>query len=277
MNTTNGRTTDRAIDCRDWNGVQIHRRPEDGFVNATGMCKATGTRLNNWLRAARTHEYLQALLADLLLKNPCGSAVARIRATGNPMPSSRAVRNVAGISAPGVEAVVQVVRGGRPELQGTWVHPRLAVDLARWVSPQFAVWMDGWFLDVMQQEKQEGSKREFSSAFNTRFKLLPMLDKNGIDLIADLFAEDVQNQVFEWSRHHALPGYPASYKDFPIQGLRRRDHADPWTVAPIARHFLHWLKLSGPGILLSPESQLIPCQASNRVCLPPLRGTIGQS
>jgi hypothetical protein len=26
--------------------------------------------------------------------------------------------------------------------EGTWIHPRLAVDFARWISADFAVWMD---------------------------------------------------------------------------------------------------------------------------------------
>jgi len=30
---------------------------------------------------------------------------------------------------------------------GTWMHPRLAIDFARWLNPKFAVWMDGWFLE----------------------------------------------------------------------------------------------------------------------------------
>lgn len=30
---------------------------------------------------------------------------------------------------------------------GTWIHPQIAVDLARWISAPFAVWMDGWFLE----------------------------------------------------------------------------------------------------------------------------------
>jgi len=34
---------------------------------------------------------------------------------------------------------------------GTWVHPQVAVDLARWISAPFAVWMDGWFLESIQQ------------------------------------------------------------------------------------------------------------------------------
>ncbi|MFN9659534.1 MAG: KilA-N domain-containing protein [Cyanobacteriota bacterium] len=34
---------------------------------------------------------------------------------------------------------------------GTWVHPQVTVDLARWISAPFAVWMDGWFLESVQQ------------------------------------------------------------------------------------------------------------------------------
>ncbi len=34
---------------------------------------------------------------------------------------------------------------------GTWVHPQVAVDLARWISAPFAVWMDGWFLESFQK------------------------------------------------------------------------------------------------------------------------------
>lgn len=29
--------------------------------------------------------------------------------------------------------------------------PQVAVDLARWISAPFAVWMDGWFLESVQQ------------------------------------------------------------------------------------------------------------------------------
>jgi hypothetical protein len=36
---------------------------------------------------------------------------------------------------------------------GTWVHPQVAVDLARWISAPFAVWMDGWFLESIQQSQ----------------------------------------------------------------------------------------------------------------------------
>jgi hypothetical protein len=115
--------TPLGMDCRTWNGVEIQRRPSDGYVNATAMCKAHDREWSTYARAERTKEYIKAL--EAVLQN-CGTEL------------------------------VQSIWGGLPHLQGTWVHPRLAVDLARWLSPAFAVWMDGWFLDVMRQKLQGG-------------------------------------------------------------------------------------------------------------------------
>jgi hypothetical protein len=105
------------IEAREWNGHPIHRRQIDGYVNATAVCQANRKRWNDYARLERTEAYIAALAAD------------------------------AGFPATGL---VVSIKGGRPELQGTWVHPRLAVDLARWISPAFAVWMDGWFLEQFQ-------------------------------------------------------------------------------------------------------------------------------
>jgi hypothetical protein len=119
-----------GIEARPWNGIAIQRRRADGFVNATAMCKANGKRWNNYARAGRTVEYICALARQVGAETPCAAAVARNSATG-------------------IQGLIQVVQGGSPALQGTWIHPRLAVDLARWISPSFAVWMDGWFLEAM--------------------------------------------------------------------------------------------------------------------------------
>ena len=105
------------IEAREWNGHPIHRRQVDGYVNASAMCRAGGKRWNHYQANDRTQGYIHALAAD------------------------------AGIPATGNQGLIRSIQGGRPELQGTWIHPRLAVDLARWISPQFAVWMDGWFLE----------------------------------------------------------------------------------------------------------------------------------
>ena len=103
---------------RSWNNTPIGRRPSDGYVNATAMCQANGREWFTYARSARSKEYIAAL-EDV--PQICGAPL------------------------------VQSISGGRAEEQGTWIHPRLAVDLARWISPEFAVWMDGWFLETIQQ------------------------------------------------------------------------------------------------------------------------------
>ena len=104
------------VESRSWQGTPIQRRQSDGWVNATAMAKANGKHLPHYMSNARTEAYIAAL-----------APVVGIPTTG----------------------LVQSQQGGTPSMQGTWIHPRLAVDLARWISPAFAVWMDGWFLETI--------------------------------------------------------------------------------------------------------------------------------
>ena len=107
---------------RSWNGTAIPRRVVDGYINATTMCKANGKLWSDYWRTDRCSQYLESLSAVM----------------GNPIT--------------GQEGLVQSKQGGAH--QGTWIHPRVAVELARWISSDFAVWMDGWFLDELEQRKQ---------------------------------------------------------------------------------------------------------------------------
>lgn len=82
------------------------QRKMDGYVNATAMCKACGKLFADYNRLSTTKDFLEALALDM----------------GNPI------------------SKIIVVRRGKPaELQGTWVHPDVAINLAQWLSPQFAV------------------------------------------------------------------------------------------------------------------------------------------
>jgi hypothetical protein len=121
-------------EARIWAGTAITRRKADGYVNATAMCQANGKRWNHYQELDRTQAYIDALRQHLewIPEDP----------TAHISPC---------LNAP--ELVVSV-KGGTPDLQGTWIHPRLAIDLARWISPQFAVWMDGWFLESINRPQQ---------------------------------------------------------------------------------------------------------------------------
>lgn len=94
----------------DYNGKTITRR-EDGFVNLTQMCQANGKRLDHWKALKATDAYTQELQANY--------------------PESQVVQSEEGA-------------GG-----GTWGHPSLAINLARWISPAFAVWCDSHVFKLM--------------------------------------------------------------------------------------------------------------------------------
>ena len=58
----NSSLTPKGLDSRTWNGVDILRRPSDGYVNATAMCKAYGKLFADYWRLERTTQYAQALM-----------------------------------------------------------------------------------------------------------------------------------------------------------------------------------------------------------------------
>jgi hypothetical protein len=113
---------------RTWNDAPISRRDSDGYANATAMCRANGKRWHEYSSNQRTTDYIQALAARL------------------------------GIPA---DRLVRTTTTGPNRFRGTWIHPRLAVDLARWISPQFAVWMDGWFLEELEANAKPSPSRPF--------------------------------------------------------------------------------------------------------------------
>jgi hypothetical protein len=104
-----------ALVSRSWNGTPISRRVNDGYVNATAMCKANNKQWSKYRESDRCQTYLDAL-----------AETSGIR-------------------------MFDLIESRQGQGGGTWVHPQVAVDLARWISAPFAVWMDGWFLESVQQ------------------------------------------------------------------------------------------------------------------------------
>lgn len=96
-----------------YNGQSISQR-EDGYVNATEMAKATGKEVYDWRRNKQTQAYIQVVSS----------------ATGIP-----------------VAELVLVVNG---DGGGTWIHPKLAIEFGRWVSPEFAYWCDEHIKTLME-------------------------------------------------------------------------------------------------------------------------------
>ncbi|VVP89999.1 hypothetical protein PS918_03140 [Pseudomonas fluorescens] len=79
----------------------------DGWLNATAISKRFGKRPSHWLDLPTTAEYLEALAKRLSVGK-----------------SDTLIRRKMG-------------RNG-----GVWLHPKLAVAFARWLSADFSVWCD---------------------------------------------------------------------------------------------------------------------------------------
>jgi hypothetical protein len=84
----------------------IEQRITDGYINATAVCKSCGKNFADYKRLKTTDEYLTELTSVM------GIPIAEL---------------------------IQVVMGGIPKGQGTWVHPRVAIHLGQWASPKFVV------------------------------------------------------------------------------------------------------------------------------------------
>ena len=84
------------------------------MVNATEMAKPFGKRTSEWLRLPSTKEFLSVLEN---IKQPVGK-------------SHRYVETVNGI--------------------GTWMHEDVALEFARWLSPQFAIWCNDRIKELMK-------------------------------------------------------------------------------------------------------------------------------
>jgi hypothetical protein len=162
--------TPAQIEAREWNGHAIQRRQADGYVNATAMCKANAKHLPHYLTNARTSEYLQALSGSV------------------------------GIPTDHLKVSIGT---GPNHLRGTWIHPRLAVDLARWISPAFAVWMDGWFLEqfatpLPTTNRQPVTSRQGFLDSSPRIVIHAASDEEALAI----WEQAVAATVMEGLRHH---------------------------------------------------------------------------
>ena len=94
------------IVTHSYNNFSICQKESNGYVSLTDMAKAGNKKVNDYLRLDTSQEYFNALSID----------------TGIP-----------------VSSLVKVSRGGNTE-QGTWTHPDIAIDFAKWCNVHFRIW-----------------------------------------------------------------------------------------------------------------------------------------
>ena len=125
---------------------------KDGYVNATLLCKASGKRIDNWLRLETTKKLLQEFSNSLRFE--------------------------------GVKST-DCLEG---KYGGTFIHPDLAVQLAQWISSSFALQVSRWIFENKERKGDEKLIEELSGRElqprliqDTKFKL-KLLNKEILDI-----------------------------------------------------------------------------------------------
>lgn len=189
---------------RQVEGNIIQQRMLDGYINATALCKAAKKRMYDYLRLENTKSFIFALESK----------------TGIP-----------------ASALIQVVKGGYVELQGTWVHPYVAGNLAQWADANIAADVSIWIAEWMngnikpnptmpyhlQRYLLNASKIPhgyFSILNEIIYFLIAPLEKLGYTLPDRLVPDISEAKIFcRWLREakgidtNTLPTYEHEYSD----------------------------------------------------------------
>ena len=103
------------------------------MVNATEMCKPFNKKASNFLRNQQTQDYINALcqVSNLRLEN----------------------------------VVIEKHGGTSP---GTWLHQKLALRLAQWLSPEFSLWVDSKIEELLTTGKTEIKKKSSGNPYKRK-------------------------------------------------------------------------------------------------------------
>ena len=139
------RKTEFPIIKRDVNETYIALRLTDGYVNASALCEACDKNLDDYIRLKTTDEFMKELSKEINIP---------------------------------VSDLVQPFESRNRTINGTWVHPQMAINLAQWASPKLAVLVPQWvFLWMSEQSTDvkespvENPKNKFDD-YDPNFKRL---------------------------------------------------------------------------------------------------------
>jgi len=141
------------------NNSVIAQRESDGYINATELCKAAGKRWYNYVRNETSGQFIRALEAKTQI-----SALELIQEV-----------TIAGVTA-------------------TWVHPKVAIHLAQWLSADFAVQVSEWVYDWLNgKEAPKGPaelpshlKRYLANDMRVPTGFFSILQETGLNLFGPL-------------------------------------------------------------------------------------------
>lgn len=217
-------------------GEIIPQRTADGYISATALCKSVNKQFSNYNALKSTKEFIEEL----------------VKQTGIPETQ-----------------LIHIISGGNAQLQGTWVHPYIAINLAQWLSPKFAVKVSQWVTDWQQGKSKavmpihidryllNRSKipyTHFSMLNELTLGLIAPLEQAGYTLPENMVPDISEGRMFcKWLRDikriepNAFPTYTHSYPDgrnvsaklYPVELYEdfRKHFNEIWLVKQAPKYF----------------------------------------
>ena len=109
-------------------------RESDGYINVTNLCKAGGRLFSTWRRKTTTEEFLKILEEDIKSEYQKDTS----------MQLCTDILINTEIAQTDILELIKIETAGLNENRGTWVHPKVAINIAQWISPKFDVQVTKW-------------------------------------------------------------------------------------------------------------------------------------
>lgn len=168
----------------------------DGYINATFIAKKHGKRANDFLQKSETAEYVAALLENQL--PDCG-VVKQIQALIK-QPITTAVE--AKLLSLLKQTNFVITKSGAPSTGGgTWIHPKLAVYFARWISIKFAIWCDTQIEQILKEQHDTPEQRRIDEIIKLLTDTVDLMDFEQMS-----FSERRAQREFTWEQFQTFFG-----------------------------------------------------------------------
>jgi hypothetical protein len=104
-------------------------RESDGYINVTNLCKAGGKMFHAWRRLAKTKKIIQLLTNKI--ESECHNSLEK------------------GFLSPELIYTGTGVKNIKNSVNETWVHPKIAINIAQWISPEFDIQVTDWIHQLL--------------------------------------------------------------------------------------------------------------------------------
>lgn len=198
-------------------GQLIAQRLQDGYVNATAMCKAVGKLFADYRRLSVTEAFLVELSGSM----------------GIP-----------------IDRLVVTIATGPNQMRGTWVSPDVAVNLGQWCSAKFAVAVSRWVREWANGQitakaelpyhirrylanRAAVPRGHWSMLQELTLAIIAPLEEDGYTLPQHMVPDISEGRMFsDWLRDahevdpKTFPNYPQEYEDG--RKVLARAYPDAW-------------------------------------------------